>query len=141
MDNCYICLEKTSIYFKLKNCKCSIYCHDECFTKILNMNRCIICKKNINNYFIINKEVENVLYFNFLNILYDNFILQYILQRKSKLNYILFIIYSFLISLLTISLSPIILLHYLASYFYCFLKYRNKIYNNYEKKYIYNKIK
>ncbi len=37
MDNCYICLEKTSIYFNLKNCKCSIYCHDECFNKILKI--------------------------------------------------------------------------------------------------------
>ncbi len=143
MDNCYICLEKTSIYFKLKNCKCSIYCHDECFNKILKMNRCIICKKNINNYFILNKineEVENVLYFKFLNILYDNFILQNIIKRISKLNYILFIIYSFIISLLTISLSPIILFIYITSYFYYYLKYRNKIYNNYEKIYMYNKL-
>jgi hypothetical protein len=143
MDNCYICLEKTSIYFKLKNCKCSIYCHDECFNKILKMNKCILCKKNINNSFIFNKineEVENVLYIKFLNILYDNFILQNIVKKTSKLNYILFIIYSFVISLLTISLSPIILFFYITSYFYYYLKYRNKIYNNYEKIYMYNKL-
>jgi len=121
MDNCYICLEKISIYFKLKNCKCSIYCHDECFKKILKMNRCIICKKNINNSFILNKINEDV---------------ENILKKKSKLNYILFIIYSFIISLLIISLSPIILLVYITFYFYYFLKYRNEIYNNYEKKYL-----
>jgi hypothetical protein len=47
MDNCYICLEKTSIYYKLLNCNCSIYCHEECFRKILKLDKCIICKKNI----------------------------------------------------------------------------------------------
>ena len=35
MDNCYICLEKTSIYYKFNSCNCYIYCHTDCFTKLL----------------------------------------------------------------------------------------------------------
>jgi hypothetical protein len=141
MDNCYICLEKTSIYYKLLNCNCSIYCHKECFQKILKLNKCIICKKNIYNYSLIDKvynETENILFFRIIKILYDNYFLQYIMSNKSKINYLLFILYSIIISLFTISLSIIFLFIYLTSYIYYFLQYKNKIFTNYEKKNIEN---
>ena len=144
MDNCYICLEKTSIYFKLNNCKCSIYCHDECFKKIQKQNKCIICKKNINDTFWIdkvNEEAENIFILKILNNLYDNYLINDILTMKSISYLLLFVIYSIIVSLLTISLSFIVLFCQIITYSYYFLKYRNKIYNNFERIHINNKIK
>mgnify|MGYP003349972662 CR=1 FL=1 len=44
---CYICPDKTEIYFKSYNCNCKIFCHSECLQNIFNLEKCIICKKNI----------------------------------------------------------------------------------------------
>jgi len=140
MDNCYICLEKTSIYFKLKNCNCHIICHDKCLQKILKKNKCIICKKNINNVLYNNKidlEIENLFIIKILNkVVYNNSFINYIQNSKSTINYLLFILYSILFSLLTISLSIFILLNYLIINIYYLIKYRKSVQKNYERVYI-----
>ena len=144
IDKCYICLEKTSIYFKLNNCKCSIYCHDECFKKIQKKNKCIICKQQINDIFWIdkvNEEAENIFILKILNNLYDNYLINDILTMKSISYLLLFVIYSITVSLLTISLSFIVLFWQTIIYSYYFLKYRNKIYNNFKRIHINDKIK
>ena len=142
MNNCYICLEKTSIYFKFKNCNCYLYCHEQCFANILKQNKCIICKKNINNTLLmdkINEEIENIFLLKLLNkMLYDNYIINYILKMKSKINFLLLVIYSIIFSIITIGLSIFILITYLIIYYYYFLKYRDTSKINYEKKYIIN---
>lgn len=140
MDNCYICLEKTSIYFKLKNCNCHIICHDECFQKVLKDDKCIICKENIYTIFNNNKlyeEIENIFIIKYLDkIFYNNNFVNNILISKSRINYLLFVLYTIIVSFLTISFSILILVNYLFINIYYFIKYRNKNYNNYEKKYI-----
>jgi len=143
-DNCYICLEKTSIYFKLNNCKCSIYCHDDCFRNIQKQNKCIICKKDINNTLLlkkINDKVDNIFILKIMNKLYNNFLINSIARKESNFYLILFVFYSITISLLTISLSFIFLFCQIFTYSYYYLKYKSKIYNNYEKIYICDKIK
>ena len=136
MDCCYICLEKTSIYFKLEDCNCTIYCHDDCFNKILKQNKCIICKKKINNLLEdkINKKLENLIILKIIKLLNDNFIINNILEMKSKFDFILFILYSIIISSLIIILSIFIIIIYFINYLYYFLKYKNIIKKNYIKK-------
>lgn len=134
MDNCYICLEKTSIYFLSKNCNCNIYCHEECFTKILKLNNCIICKKKFNDDLLdkVNKKTEKIFILKILKILHDNFIINNILQMKSKFDFIFFMIYSILISLLTIFLSIFVSIIYSIYYAYYYYKYKNN-YHSYVK--------
>ena len=135
MDNCYICLEKTSIYFKLLDCNCSIYCHDECFNKILKQNKCIICKKNITSALIdkINEEIEKMFLLKLVKLLHDNFVINNILKMKSKFDLLLFVLYSIIISLITICLSILIIIMYFINYLYYYLKYKNVIDKNYIK--------
>jgi hypothetical protein len=135
MDNCYICLEKTSIYFKLLDCNCSIYCHDECFNKILKQNKCIICKKNITSALIdkINEEIEKMFLLKLVKLLHDNFVINNILKMKSKFDLLLFVLYSIIISLITICLSILIITMYFINYLYYYLKYKNVIDKNYIK--------
>lgn len=135
MDNCYICLEKTSIYFKLLDCNCSIYCHDECFTKILKQNKCIICKKKINNNLQekIDKKLENIFLLKVIKLLHDNFIINNILKMKSKFDFLLFVSYSIIISFITIFLSILTIIMYFINYQYYYLKYKNNIDKNYIK--------
>jgi hypothetical protein len=135
MDNCYICLEKTSIYFKLLDCNCSIYCHDECFNKILKHNKCIICKKNITSALLdrINEEIEKMFLLKLVKLLHDNFVINNILKMKSKFDLLLFVLYSIIISLITICLSILIITMYFINYLYYYLKYKNVIDKNYIK--------
>lgn len=129
MDNCYICLEKTSIYFKFLECNCNIYCHDECFKDVLKLNKCIICKKIINTALQekIDNAIENILLMKLINVLHDNILINSILKIKSKYYFILFAIYSVLISCITILISGFILIIYLVKYLYYFLNYKNYI--------------
>jgi hypothetical protein len=137
MDNCYICLEKTSIYYKLKNCNCHIVCHESCFKKILKNNKCIICKQNIKKplyYKKINQDFENIFIIKILDkVFYSNTFLNNILKSKSRINFLLLIIYSIISSLITISLSIFILINYLIIYIYYIIKYRDTTQKNYEK--------
>lgn len=134
MDNCYICLEKTSTYFLSKDCNCNIYCHEECFKKISKLDNCIICKKKINNDLFdkINEETEKIFILKIIKILHDNFIINNILKMESKFDFLLFVIYSILISLITIFLSSLAIILYSINYLYYFYKYKN-IYNSYVK--------
>jgi hypothetical protein len=129
MDNCYICLEKTSIYFKFLECNCNIYCHEECFKDILKLKKCIICKKKINTSLQkkIDNAIQNILLMKLINVLHDNFLINSILKTKSKYYFIIFAIYSVLISFLTILISGFILIIYLVKYLYYFLNYKNYI--------------
>jgi len=134
MDNCYMCLEKTSIYFLSKHCNCKIYCHENCLKKILKLDKCIICKKKINNNlsYKINEETEKIFILKILKKLHDNFIINNILKIKSSFNFLFFVIYSIVISLLTIFLSIFVLIIYSIYYLYYYYKYKNN-YNSYVK--------
>lgn len=135
MDNCYICLEKTSIYFLSKECDCKIYCHEECLKQILKLDNCIICKKkNINNLSIkIEKETEKIFLLRILKKLHDNKIINNILKMESSFDLLFFVIYSLIISILTIILLIFILITYYGYYTYYYYKYRNNDYYNYVK--------
>ena len=141
MNNCYICLEETSIYFLSKDCDCNIYCHEDCFTKILKLNKCIICKKKFNNDLLnkVNEKTEKIFILNILKILHDNFIINNILLMKSKIDLLFFVIYSIIISSLTIFLSIFVLIIYSIYYTYYYYKYKNN-YNSYDN-YVKLKIK
>ena len=131
MDYCYICLEKTSIYYLSKECDCKIYCHEECLQQILKLENCIICKKkNINNLSLkVDKETEKILLLKILKKLHNNKFINKILKMESNFDLLFFVIYSILVSLLTIFLSIFILIIYYAYYTYYYYKYRKNDYN------------
>jgi hypothetical protein len=129
MDNCYICLEKTSIYFLSKECDCKIYCHEDCIKKILKLENCIICKKNINNFSIkVEEEIEKIFILKILKKLHDNKFINKILKMESSFDLLIFVIYSLIISLLTIFLLIFILITYFGYYIYYYYKYKNNDY-------------
>jgi hypothetical protein len=130
MDNCYICLEKTSIYFLSKECDCKIYCHEECLKHLIEFEKCIICKKNINNFSNkIEEETEKIFILRILKKLHDNKLINNILKMESCFDLLFFVIYSIIISLLTIFLSIFILIIYYGYYTYYYYKYKNNNYN------------
>ena len=119
MDNCYICLEKTSIYYKFNSCNCYIYCHNDCFTKILLEEKCILCKTSISkNIELIEKNVEKVLLFRFIKIINDNIFLDEILKMRTPLYFLLFIVYSIIMSFVNIILSIFLIVIYYMYYLY-----------------------
>ncbi len=119
MDNCYICLEKTSIYYKLNSCNCYIYCHTNCFNKVLLEEKCILCKTPIStNIELIEKSVEKVLLFRFIKVINDNIFLDEILKMRTPLYFLLFIVYSIIMSFVNIILSIFLLLTYGLYYLY-----------------------
>ena len=131
MDNCYICLEITSIYYLSKECDCKIYCHEECLKQILKLENCILCKKNINNFSIkVEEETEKIFIIKILKKLHDNKFINKILKMESSFDILFFVIYSLIISLLTIFLLIFILIIYYGYYTYYYYKYKN---NNYIK--------
>lgn len=130
MDNCYMCLEKTSIYFLSKECDCKIYCHEECLKEILKLEKCILCKKNINNLSNkIEEETEKIFLLRILKKLHDNKLINNILRMESSFDLLFFVIYSLIISIITIFLSIFILIIYYGYYTYYYYKYKNNNYN------------
>lgn len=131
MDNCYICLEKTSIYFISKECDCKIYCHEECLKQILKLENCILCKKNINNLSLkIEEKIEEKIFIlKILKKLHDNKLINNILKMESCFDLLFFVMYSIIISILTIILSIFILIIYYGYYTYYYYKYKNNNYN------------
>jgi hypothetical protein len=130
MNNCYICLENTFIYYKYINCNCFIYCHEECFDKIKNNNTCIICRKNINLDLenIIYKIIEKTLLFKLINLIYNNFIFNYLININSFTQFVFFYIYSIIASLLLLLLGIFIILLYYSLYLYINHNKYNKFY-------------
>ena len=124
-DNCYICLEKTNIYFKNEKCDCKIYCHDECFNKLYIFNKCIICKNNISNKrfsFDITYRVIIYFYYNIINYLIDFTLL----NIYSKLDLFINLTFTLLISFfLFIFLSIYIYInnYFFSKKYYPFLKF------------------
>jgi hypothetical protein len=137
MDKCYICLDNTSIYYKYNNCNCIIYCHEECFDKIKNNNKCIICRNNI----FINKEnfiysiFEKTLLYKITMLLINNSIFDYLLEMNTYLHFIFFILYSLFNVLIIIILAIITIISYYSIYLYNY-KYINS--NKYNKFFIKN---
>ncbi len=136
MDKCYICLENTSIYFKNNNCNCLIYCHEKCFDIIKNHNTCILCRKknNVDLDDIVYKIMNKTLLLRFINLIYNNFIFNYLITIRTYIHFGLFTIYSILASLLLIFLSIFIILLYCSIY----IKYKYTNYNNFNKFFIKN---
>jgi hypothetical protein len=137
MNNCYICLEDTFIYYKNINCNCLIYCHEKCFDNIKNNNKCILCRKNtkLDLDTIIYRAIEKTLLFRFINLIYDNFIFNFLINISTYIHFGLFVIYSILASLLLLLLSIFIILLYCSIYIY-YNKYTN--HNNFNKFFIKN---
>ena len=137
MDKCYICLDNTSIYYKNNNCNCLIYCHEECFDKIKNNNKCILCRNNN----IINKEdfiysiFEKTLLYKIIMLLINNSILDYLLEMSTYLHFGIFILYSLFNVIIIILLSIITILSYYSIYLYNY-KYINS--NKFKKFFIKN---
>jgi len=126
-----MCLEKTSIYFLSKECDCKIYCHEECLKEILKLEKCILCKKNINNNLSnkIEEETEKIFLLRILKKLHDNKLINNILRMESSFDLLFFVIYSLIISIITIFLSIFILIIYYGYYTYYYYKYKNNNYN------------
>jgi hypothetical protein len=133
MNRCYICLENTCIYYKNNNCNCLIYCHKKCFDYIKKINKCIICRKDVNvdiEQFIF-KNIERTFVYKLLNLIYDNSIINFLITLKTYSHFILFIIYSLFSSIFLILCIFILLVYY------SFLK--NKYFKyNYNKFFIKN---
>jgi hypothetical protein len=134
MNRCYICLENTRIYYKNNNCNCLIYCHKKCFDYIKKINKCIICRKDVNVDVepIIFKNIERTLIYKLLNLIYDNCIINFLITLKTYSHFILFIIYSLFSSIFLILCIIIVLLYYF------YLKYKYEKYNNFNKFFIKN---
>ncbi len=137
MDKCYICLDNTSIYYKNNNCNCLIYCHEECFDKIKNNNKCIICHYNI----IFNKEefiysiFEKTLLYKIIMLLINNSILDYLLEMSTYFHFTFFILYSLFNVIIILLLLFISILSYYSIYLYHY-KYINS--NQFNKFFIKN---
>jgi hypothetical protein len=137
MNNCYICLEETFIYYKNINCNCLIYCHKKCFDKIKNNKTCIICRKDtkLDLETIVYRVIEKTLLFKFINLIYNNFIFNYLIKISTYIHFGLFVIYSIIASLLLLLLSIFIILLYCSIYIY---NYIYKKHNNFNKFFIKN---
>ena len=108
-DNCYICLEKTNIYFINTSCNCKIYCHEQCFNNLFYFNKCIICKKNIyKKNFILSIKFFIYLYFKIINFFIDFSIIHF----YSNFEIIFNSFFYFIISLILFSIFTFIILPY-----------------------------
>lgn len=122
-DNCYICLEKTNIYFSTKSCNCKIYCHDKCFNKLFLWNNCIICKKKINKKnFFISTSIIVYFYYKIINYLINFTIINLYSKLELFVNFI-FTIFISLFLFIFISLYISLYNYFFIKKYYPFIKY------------------
>lgn len=92
--NCYICLELTDTIVE-QDCACRVYTHQSCYEEWLRHKEvCVICKKSISSK-------SN--FASFIMGIVDHFIDSFMYDRMSGIHFIIFLLFSFVVTILLIT--------------------------------------